>query len=79
MRAGDEGLSTGAKLEVKTIDAVSDISADVLEAGSSLACFSAGRRIRFTDLSGLASDGFGSEGVGLSNRGAVAPTAVNEH
>ncbi len=31
MRAGDEGLSTGAKLEVKTIDAVSDISADVLE------------------------------------------------
>ena len=77
MRAVDEGLSTGAKLGVETIGAVSDTSADVLEAGSNLACFSAGRRTRFFDLSVLASDALGSEGVGLSNRGAVAPTATN--
>jgi hypothetical protein len=77
VRAVDEGLSTGAKLEVETIGAVSDMSADVLEAGSNLACFSAGRRIRFFDLGVLASDALGSEGVGLSNRGAMAPTATN--
>ena len=77
MRAVDEGLSTGAKLEVETIGAVSETSADVLEAGSNLACFSAGRRIRFFDLGVLASDALGSEGVGLSNRGAMAPTATN--
>ena len=55
MRAVDEGLSTGAELEVETIGAVSETSADVLEAGSNLACFSAGRRIRFFDLGVLAS------------------------
>jgi hypothetical protein len=77
VRAVDEGLSTGAKLEVETVGAVSDMSADVLEAGSNLTCFSAGRRIRSFDLSVLASDALGSEGVGLSNRGAMAPTATN--
>jgi hypothetical protein len=77
VRAVDEGLSKGAKLGVETIGAVSDTSADVLEAGSNLACFSAGRRIRFFDLGVLASDALGSEGVRLSNRGAVAPNATN--
>ena len=78
MRAVDEGLSTGAKLEVETIGAVSETSADDLEAGSNLACFSARRRIRFFDLGVLASDALGSEGVDSLTEGPwlrLPPTA----
>jgi hypothetical protein len=77
VRVVGEGLSTSAKPEVGPIDAVSDMSADVLEAGSNFACFSAGRRIRFSNLGVLAFVALGCEGAGRSNRGVVAPTATN--
>jgi hypothetical protein len=77
VRVVEEGLSIGAEPEVEPIGAVSDMSADVYVVRSNFARFSAGRRIRFSDLGVPAFEALGSEGVGLSNLGVVAPNATN--
>ena len=72
MRVVDEGLSTGGKPEVELTGAVSDLSADVLGALSSFSCFSAGRRVRFSDLGVPAISTLRSEVAGCFNRSIVA-------
>ena len=76
MRVVDEGLSTGGKPEVELTGAVSHLSADVIGALSSFSCFSAGRRVRFSDLGVLAFSALRSEVVGCFNRSIVA-TAID--
>ena len=65
MRVVDEGLSTGGKPEVELIGAVSNLSADVLGALSNFSCFSAERRVRFSDLGVAAFPTLRSEVAGL--------------
>ena len=77
MRVVAEGLSTGVTPEVEPIGAVSGMPADILEGRSNFACFSAGRRIRFSILGVLDFVARGLEGVGLSNLGVVAPNATD--
>jgi hypothetical protein len=72
VREVDEGLSTGGKPEVELIGGVLDMSADVLEARSNFARFSAGRRVRFSDLAVPAFVALGSEVAGGFNRNVVA-------
>jgi hypothetical protein len=72
VRVVDDGLSTGGEPEVEFTGAVSDLSADVLEALSSFSCFSAGRWVRFSDLGVPAFSALRSEVVGCSNRRIVA-------
>jgi hypothetical protein len=76
VRVVDEGLATGGKPEVELTGAVSDMSVDVLGAWSSFSCFSAGRRVRFSDLGVLAFTAIGSEVARCFNRSIVA-TAID--
>ena len=64
MRVVDEGLSTGGKPEVELTGAVSDMSADVLEACSNFSSFFARRRVRFSDLDAAAFEALKSRGAG---------------
>ena len=72
MRVVDEGLSTGGEREVELTGAVSDLSAGVLRTLSSFSCFSAGRRVRFSDLGITAISTLRSEVVGRFNRSIVS-------
>ena len=72
MRAVDEGLSTSGKPEVELTGAVSNLSAGVLGTLSSFSCFSAGRRVRFSDLGVPAISTLRSEVVGRFNRSIVS-------
>ena len=76
MRVVDEDLSTGGKLEVELTGAVSDMSADVIAAWSSFSCFSAGRRVRFSDLEVPAFTAIESEVARCFNR-SIAATAID--
>ena len=76
MRVVDEGLSTGGEPEVELTGAVSAPSADVLGVLSSFSCFSAGRRVRFSDLAVTAFSTLRSEVVACFNRSIVA-TAID--
>ena len=68
----DEGLSTGSKSEVELTGGVLDMSADVLKAWSNFARFSAGRRVRFSDLGVPTFVELGSEVAGCFNWNIVA-------
>ena len=68
MRVVDEGLSTGGKPEVELTGAGSHPSADVLGTWSSSSCFSAGRRVRFSDFGLPGFSTLRSEVVGCFNR-----------
>ena len=72
MRVVDEGVLAAGKLEVELTGAVSDLSADVLGALSSFSFFSAGWRVRFSDLGVPAFSALRSEVVGCFNRSIVA-------
>jgi hypothetical protein len=76
VRVVDEGLSTGGEPEVELTGAVSALSADVLGVLSSFSCFSAGRRVRFSDLAVTAFSTLRSEVVACFNRSIVA-TAID--
>jgi len=76
VRVVDEGLPTGGKPEVELTGAGSHPSADVIGALSSFSCFSAGRRVRFSDLCILALTALGSEVARCFNRSIVA-TVIN--
>ena len=76
MRVVDEGLSTGGKPEVELTGVVSDMSVDVLAAWASFSCFSAGRRVRFSDLDVLAFTAIGFE-VARCFNGSIAATAID--
>jgi hypothetical protein len=76
VRVVDEGSPTGGKPEVELTGAVSELSADLLGALSSFSCFSAGRRLRFSDLGVSAFSALVSEVVGCRNRSFVA-TAID--
>ena len=76
MRVAGKGLATGGKPEAELIGAVSALSADVLGVLSSCSCFSAGRRVRFSDLDLTAFSTLRSEVVACFNRSIVA-TAID--
>jgi hypothetical protein len=76
VRVVDNGSSTGGKPEVELIGAVSAPSADVLGVLSSFSCFSAGPRVRLSDLDLTAFSTLRSEVVACFNRSIVA-TAID--
>jgi hypothetical protein len=68
VRVLDEGLLTGGKPEVELTGAVSELSAHLLGALSSLTCRSAGRRVCFFDRGVVAFSALKGEVVGCSKR-----------
>ena len=75
MRVAGKGLATGGKPEAELTGAGSHPSADV-KGAASISCFSAGRRVRFSDLCVLAFTALGSEVGRCFNRSIVA-TAID--
>jgi hypothetical protein len=75
VRVVDEGLPTGGKPEVELTGGGSHPSADVLGTLSSSSCFSAGRRVRFSDLGLPGFSALRSEVVGCFNRSIAATDA----
>ena len=71
MRVAGKGLATGGKPEAELTGAGSHPSADV-KGAASISCFSAGRRVRFSDLGVPTFVELGSEVAGCFNWNIVA-------
>jgi hypothetical protein len=76
VRVAGKGLATGGKPEAELTGAGSHPSADVKGAASIFSCFSAGRRVRFSDLCVLAFTALGSE-VGRCFNRSIVVTAID--
>jgi hypothetical protein len=76
VRVASKGLATGGKPESELTGTGSHPSADVKGVASIFSCFSAGRRVRFSDRCVLAFTALGSEVGRCFNRSIVA-TAID--